>query len=104
MSQKLIQIFLPLYDNVGKSFPPDEYKHIQLLLTEKFNGVTVYQRAPAKGLWKEDETSIVRDDLVIYEVVAETLEQSFWTALKDRLLKQFRQEAIMIRCAEIQLL
>jgi hypothetical protein len=61
----LIQIFLPLYDNAGNPFPQTDYKSLQTLLTEKFNGVTVYQRAPVKGLWKEDNERTVRDDLVI---------------------------------------
>lgn len=100
----LIQIFLPLYDNDGSPFPQSEYKNLQSLLTEKFKGVTVYQRAPAKGLWKEDKETIVRDDLVIYEVVTESIDESFWSDLKEHLLRQYRQQEIMIRCSQIRLL
>ncbi|MBT1688279.1 hypothetical protein [Dawidia soli] len=103
-THRLIQIFLPLYDNDGHPFPQTSYKNLQVVLTEKFNGVTVYQRAPAKGLWKEDRENIVRDDLVIYEVVTAGLDHSFWTDLKEQLLKEYRQQEIMIRSTPVELL
>jgi hypothetical protein len=47
-------------------------------LTERFGGVTAHRRSPAEGLWKEDEGSVSRDEVVIYEVMTEELDREEW--------------------------
>lgn len=102
LPMNLIQIFLPLYDNDGHPFPELYFKDLQKSLTERFGGVTIYQRAPAKGLWKDDTENIVRDDLVIYEVIAEEIDRAYWAVLKTALRKKFRQSEVMVRSTQIE--
>ncbi|MGV3585605.1 MAG: hypothetical protein ACO1OF_01280 [Adhaeribacter sp.] len=44
------------------------------------------------------------DEIIIYEVMAETLDQAWWQNYKKSLEKTFRQEEILIRAWEIQVL
>ena len=105
MENKLVQIFIPLYDNNGVSFPATEYLKLQTFFIEKFNGVTVYKRAPANGLWKEDSgDSPVKDDLVIFEVVTSSIDKGFWSETKMQLQRNFKQESILIRSWAVDLL
>jgi len=55
MHKVLIQLFIPLSDNAGRQFPDNWYQEISRHLKERFGGVTIYQRAPVTGLWKENE-------------------------------------------------
>jgi hypothetical protein len=74
----LIQIFLPQYDNAGKAFSTEAFDQVQALLVEKYGGVTAYVRSPAIGMWKENETKNVRDDIFIYEVMTEQIDYHWW--------------------------
>ena len=65
---RLVQIFLPLYDNAGKRFPSRLYARERERLVDRFGGMTAYMQAPVKGLWKT-ESKTRRDDLVIFEVM-----------------------------------
>ena len=104
MDKVLIQIFLPLADNNGHSFPGKWFADISASLNERFGGVTIYQRAPVTGLWKEEEQHTIKDDLVIYEVMADKMETAFWEPFRQHLEQQFRQESILIRGFPIQVL
>lgn len=100
----LIQILLPLYDNDGKPFPQREYERVRDELTERFGGLTTYVRSPAKGLWKETPTTTVHDDIVIYEVMSEHLDRVWWRAYREELSARYRQELLIVRASEVQLL
>ncbi|MGV3741286.1 MAG: hypothetical protein ACO1NO_03135 [Burkholderiaceae bacterium] len=100
----LIQIFLPMYDNQGQKFPASHYRQVRDELMEKFNGITAYTRSPAHGLWQLDEGQTVRDDLVIYEVMVEELDRSWWHAYKLMLEQRFEQLEMLIRAQKIDLL
>ena len=100
----LVQILLPLYDNVGQPFPQKEYLRVREELTERFGGLTTYLRSPAEGLWKETRTSTVYDDIVIYEVMTEPLDREWWRAYRQELAARYRQELLIIRVSEIELL
>ena len=104
MDKLLIQVFLPLSDHNGHSFPGEWYKQISTSLTERFGGVTIYQRAPVTGLWKEEEQHTVRDDLIIYEVMVDKVQKDYWEPFKKQLEQQFRQDSILIRSSPIQIL
>ncbi|GGO29813.1 hypothetical protein [Deinococcus humi] len=99
----LVQLLLPLYDNEGHPFGPDLYAPVRQLLAQHFGGLTTYSRAPAAGLWKEGEQT-VRDDLVVYEVMAEELDRSWWAAYREELRTAFRQEALVVRAQPVELL
>jgi hypothetical protein len=101
----LIQTLLPLYDNAGKQFPKDLYIQVRRELVERFGGLTVYTRAPLQGLWREDDRSdTVQDDLVIYEVMTEDLDTTWWRRYRSMLEKRFEQEALLIRSHPIAVL
>ncbi|CAN5455262.1 hypothetical protein BH11PSE11_BH11PSE11_03070 [soil metagenome] len=98
---QLIQILLPLYDKQGKAFAKTRYGAIRDELIARFGGMTSYARAPASGMWKEDDGSAVRDDIVIFEVMAEALDSSWWRQYRASLEVQFQQDVIVIRAHEI---
>src|SRR5512141_3407579 len=100
----LVQILLPLYDNGGNPFPQREYVHVRDELTERFGGITTYVRSPAEGLWKETPTMTVRDDIVIYEVMTETLDRSWWRGYREKLAARFRQDMLIVRVSEAELM
>ncbi|ABF45631.1 hypothetical protein Dgeo_1335 [Deinococcus geothermalis DSM 11300] len=81
----LVQLLLPLYDHTGRSFDPAHYARIRQTLTEGFGGLTAYTRAPAAGLWK-DEEQIVRDDVVVYEVMVQELDRDWWAVYREELM------------------
>ncbi|MFC4636729.1 hypothetical protein [Deinococcus hohokamensis] len=99
----LVQLLLPLYDNGGRPFGPDDYAPVRQTLTGRFGGLTTYARAPAAGLWKEGDQT-VRDDLVVYEVMAETLDRAWWAAYREELRVAFRQDALVVRAQPVELL
>jgi hypothetical protein len=99
----LIQILLPLYDNAGNPFGEGLYGKVRRELTERFGGLTAFTRAPAQGLWKdEDETK--RDDIVVFEVMTEELDAGWWRGYRASLEKAFRQDAIVIRAQTVMVL
>jgi hypothetical protein len=93
----LIQLLLPLYDNQQQRFPKEFHDQVRDELTEQFGGLTAHMRAPATGLWKEDPSTIVQDDIVIYEVMTENLDREWWQRYREKLEARFQQEAIIIR-------
>ena len=99
----LFQLLLPLYDNSGVKFDPTLYNDIRGDLIERFGGITAYSRAPAHGLWQDSE-ELVRDDLVIYEVMSERLDRRWWRVYRQNLEARFRQQALVIRAQRITLL
>lgn len=100
----LIQVLLPLYDNDGERFPRRLYSQVRDELVDRFGGLTVYTRAPASGLWQESEGRTTRDDIVIYEVMAQRLDAPWWGRYRAELEGRFQQQALVARAYEIQLL
>ena len=100
----LIQILLPLYDNQGDPFPPRDYVHVRDELTERFGGITAYVRSPAEGLWKGSPSIMIHDDIVIYEVMTEKLDREWWRSYRERLALLYRQDLLIVRVSEVQLL
>jgi hypothetical protein len=100
----LIQVLLPLYDNAGTALPRDLFRAVAAELTERFGGLTAYTRAPAEGLWKEDAKTTARDDVVLFEVMAEDLDRSWWGAYRHGLEKRFRQEQVVVRAQAVEML
>ena len=100
----LVQILLPLYDNAGQRFAQDVYARVRDELTERYGGITAYVRSPAEGLWKESHSSTVQDDIVIYEVMTPRLDHEWWRAYRLELAARFRQEVLIVRVSEVQLL
>ncbi|MEP6937691.1 MAG: hypothetical protein ABI871_06450, partial [Chthoniobacterales bacterium] len=100
----LVQILLPLFDNQRKALPHEAYARVRAELTERFGGLTVYTRAPAEGLWKQNGRQTSRDDIVIFEVMAKDLETRWWRRYRHELEDRFRQDVIVIRSQAMRLL
>lgn len=99
----LVQILLPLTDNRGKPLGRQHYEEIKRDLTKRFKGLTAYSRAPAEGLWKPRRWT-KRDEIVVYEVMASGLDVGWWRRYRKRLEKLLRQESIVIRAQQIEVL
>ncbi|HEX6260474.1 MAG TPA: hypothetical protein VFZ51_07450 [Woeseiaceae bacterium] len=99
----LIQMLLPLRDNEDVAFPGRLYEEVRVNLAEHFGGVTTYMRAPATGIW-EDNGDLVRDEVVIFEVMTDRLEREYWRLYRIELQEAFRQDVIVIRSLRIDVL
>ena len=100
----LVQLLLPLYDNQGAVFDRALFDRVKEQLTERFGGVTTYMRSPARGLWKDDAGEVVRDDIVTYEVMADSLDRQWWKDYRRSLEQRFRQDEIIVRALPVELL
>jgi hypothetical protein len=98
----IVEVFVPVADDRGVRFPAEVFDSLQKLMTETFGGVTIFTRAPAKGLWKDEDNNVEHDLLVIFEVMAETIDREWWAGLKDRLEKTLRQKEILIRVHSVE--
>jgi hypothetical protein len=103
-AKHLIELFLPLADNEGRPFSRADHQAVEQMLADKFGGVTAYPRAPASGRWRSSDSDEQHDDLIIYEVMAEELDESWWLAYRKNLQDSFHQERILIRCQTVCLL
>ena len=98
----LVQMLLPVYDADGQRFPQSMYTEVASELTERFGGLTAYVRAPAAGLWEEEPGRTRRDDIVVYEVMVDTLEPQWWMEYRKRLEARFAQRELVVRTHEIR--
>src|SRR3954463_4134767 len=97
---QLIEIFLPLSDNQGKRFAAETYAGVRKQLTEKFGGLTAFSRSPAEGV-DTGQGRERHDDLVVFEVMTEEIDQGWWTSYREKLETTFRQDRILIRSSEV---
>lgn len=100
----LVQLFLPLADNDSRRFPRSMFQEVERELVAQFQGFTAYSRAPANGLWVSPSDDLQRDELVVYEVLAERLDRPWWARYRAKLEAQFRQESILVRATGMELL
>lgn len=91
-----------MYDNAGRAFAPSAYAPLRRELTERFGGLTAYTRAPAQGIWSDDDGPAKRDDIVVYEVMADTLDRAWWADCRQRLEHQLAQDEIVVRAQAIE--
>ncbi len=101
---KLVQLFLPLYDNHGQALPRALFDEVREDLRKRFGGVTAFVRSPAVGVWENDAGAVCRDDVVLFEVMVDALERGWWSAYRHQLERQFSQETILIRVTDVDLL
>lgn len=99
-----IEILLPLGDNDGEPFGREMFARVREELVERFGGLTAFTRSPAEGLWDEGGGGRSRDEIVIFEVMAERLDRDWWSGYRAELEKRFRQDAIVVRAREVELL
>lgn len=92
----LVQFLVPVYDNNQQRFPAGMYEVVFHELADHFGGVTAYQRAPARGAWK-DEGEVSYDDVIVFEVMVEELDRGWWASYRHKLEQQFAQEEVLVR-------
>jgi len=100
----LIQILLPVRDNEGKPFDHDQFERVRAELAERYGGVTFHSRAPAQGVWKDDNGDVAHDDVLVAEVMAEHQDREWWPPYRGELEKRFRQDKIVARIIACELL
>ncbi len=100
----LVQILLPLFDNDGNRFEHDRYQAVRKHLIEQFGGLTAYTQAPATGLWETDENAVIRDDIVVYEVMTDALDRNWWVSYRKELELRFQQESLVVRATQVDIL
>lgn len=98
----LIQLLLPLYDNDQQALPRALFEQVRKELVARFGGLTAYSRAPLTGLWQEGDERTVRDELVIYEVMAPHLNRPWWRRYRRLLERRFRQESLVVRAQQME--
>lgn len=98
----LIRLLLPLYDNEGQRFPPKLLDQVFDELARKFGGVTAYQRSPAEGAWKPPGAGVVRDDVVLFEVMVDPLDRAWWADYRRTLEERFQQDKLLILALAVE--
>jgi hypothetical protein len=100
----LIQFLLPLRDNEGRAFSRAEFERVRTELTDRFGGVTAFLQAPASGAWKDEETGgqTKRDEVVLFELMTESLNRPWWANYRAELEARFRQKAVVVRALVVE--
>ena len=101
---QLIQLLLPIYDNDKRAFPRAYFDQVRQELTQQFGGFTAFVRSPAVGFWKDDREDITRDDVIMFEVMADQLDQDWWKSYRRKLEKTFQQDTVLVRAIQTTLL
>jgi hypothetical protein len=97
----LVEILLPVRDNDGRRFGEDMFSAVRQHLTDHFGGVTAFMRAPAHGT-NESNGTVQHDDIVIFEVMTDTLERKWWATYRRELERRFAQDEIVIRASAME--
>ena len=93
----LVQLLLPLRDNHGNPFPREAFTRVRAELTAHYGGVTAYLRAPASGIWRDEQGTVAQDEVVMVEVVVADLDRPWWSAYRRDLETRFRQSEVLVR-------
>lgn len=98
----LLQLLLPQRDSDGRPFARSDFDRVRGELMGRFGGVTAYLQSPAAGLWRDGGGEVSSDDIVIFEIMAEELDRSWWTSYKHELEARFRQEELVVRALSME--
>lgn len=98
----VIELLLPLRDNEGNAFQKSAFDAVRGELAKRFGGVTAFLRAPAVGVWTDEDGVPRRDDIVVFEVMAETIDVQWWRDYRVTLEREFRQEEVLVRATTCQ--
>jgi hypothetical protein len=93
----LVQLLLPLRDNAGHPFPQASFVRVRAELTARFGGVTAYLRAPASGVWKDEQGEVAREEVVMVEVMVPSMDRAWWESYRRDLETRFRQQELLVR-------
>lgn len=93
----LIQILLPRRAPASDVSEGKDFGLTREELTDAFDGVTAYLRAPAQGTWIAPDGATEHDEMVMVEVLTDTFDRQWWREYSDTLAKRFHQQVIHIR-------
>lgn len=100
----LVQLLIPLRDGDGRPLTREFFEQVRGELTERFGGVTAYERAPAEGRWRDHTGAIEPDEIVIVEVMCSVLDCTWWASYRARLERELGQEQLVARALPIEML
>jgi hypothetical protein len=100
----MAQLLLPLWSNGGERFSKALFEQVREELVKQFGGLTAYTRTPASGVWQEKDGGTVHDEIIVYEVMVENLDENWWNSYRKKLEKRFSQDELVIRAQEIRIL
>jgi len=90
----LVQILLPVTKTPSEG---EDFTRTRSELTNAFDGVTAYLRAPAQGTWVAPDGATEHDQMVMVEVLTDTFDRGWWRAYAETLAQRFKQQSIHIR-------
>ena len=99
----VVELFVPLDRGDGSEVRAEEIDTILRDLTNRFGGATAFTRAPATGLWK-DGAETTSDRIIIIEIMADAIDESWWADYRTRLETQFKQDKILVRGSRCSIL
>ena len=99
----LIRLYLPLRDNSGNALDPALFKAVEQELSGRFGGVTAHMEAPASGLWRDGNVTH-EDDIVIFEVMVDSVDTGWWSGYRRQLEDQFRQKKVLVLSQTVEIL
>ena len=93
---KEYELYVPLFFNDGTPVSDEFIDRLGTRLLDHFGGCTFFPQ-PNEGLWKMGDVTF-RDDVVIFRVLTGQVRAArrFFRALKRELIRDLKQEAILI--------
>jgi hypothetical protein len=93
---KEYELYVPLFLNDGTPVSDELIDRLGERLLDEFGGCTFFPQ-PNKGLWKMGDV-VFRDEVVIFRVLTRQVRpaRKFFRELKNELLRELQQEAILI--------
>ena len=98
---QLLQLFLPVYDASHRPFPKAMFDAVRAELADRHGGVTAYLRSPAVGLWEDYDGDCVRDDVLLFEVMVDSIDRPWWFDYRRELERRFGQDEILLRASSV---
>ena len=71
-----------------------------MFLVQTF-GMTAYANAPVRGLWQDRRGRTERDNLIVDEVMTETLDERWWGDYRKVLEMRFAQDEVVSRALDM---
>jgi hypothetical protein len=93
----VIELLLPLKRNDGSDQPARLFGEVRQELLDRFGGLTAFTRAPAEGLWESGGEGAGRDEIVVFEVMADALDRGWWADYRAGLERRFEQQELAVR-------
>ena len=99
----LIQLLLPT-NGAATADGPAPLAETRRELADRFTGLTAYVRSPARGVWTAPDGHTEHDEVVMFEVVTDTFDRTWWRTYAATLARRFRQQSIHVRACPVELL